>query len=593
MTTLSIDGRFEAQAARTPDAIALARGPERLTYAELNAAANRLAHQLRARGVGPGAHVGLCLERSPRLITALLAVLKAGGAYVALDPKQPQERHRAILTDAGIEVLLTQRSFAGVFDGLVDGPLVLDADDPDRDRQPDTDPALPADPERPAYIAYTSGSTGVPKGVVVPHRAVLRLVTEPNFLTIGPDDVMLQFAPIAFDASTLEIWAPLLNGARLAVHPAFDPTLDQLADTVEAEGVTVMWLTAGLFHQMVEGPLHRLTGVRRLLAGGDVLSVPHVNKALAALPGCRIVNGYGPTENTTFTCCHVMTEEVDTDTVPIGRPVTGTTVLVLDEQGRPVADGETGELYAGGEGVALGYLGRPDLTAERFVTDPTASAGSPDARAGGTYYRTGDLVRRRADGVLEFLGRVDNQVKIRGFRVEPGEVEAALLARPEISDAAVIAQEHARMGRRLVAFYVSDQGLSVPELRGGLARTLPPYLVPGAFVRMTALPLTPNGKVDRAALAHEIFRDRPDLGSDYRAPGSEIESALAEIWGDLMEIDEIGVDDDFFELGGHSLMATQITARISALWGVDITARAFYENPTVGELALTIEELKR
>ncbi|MBT2385846.1 non-ribosomal peptide synthetase [Streptomyces sp. ISL-11] len=581
----SVHELFERRVALTPDATAVSHGAERIGYAELNARANRLAHLLRERGVGRGSNVAVCAERSPEVIVALLAVLKAGGAYVALDPKQPHERHRTLLTDAGATVLLTQERLLAGLDGLAEHLVLLDRPDPALAALPATDPALPGDPESPAYIAYTSGSTGTPKGVVVPHRAVLRLVTEPNFLTVGPEDAVLQFAPVAFDASTLEIWAPLLNGARLAVCPSQEPSLDQLAETVENEGVTILWLTAGLFHQMVDGPLHRLSGVRQLLAGGDVLSVAHVNKALAMLPGVRIINGYGPTENTTFTCCHVMTEQLDSDTVPIGVPVTGTTVHILDDQGQPVTGEEPGELHAGGDGVALGYLGRPEQTAERFLPDPSAP--------GGLLYRTGDLVRRRADGTLEFLGRVDNQVKIRGFRIEPGEIEAALLARPEITDAAVVTQEHDRMGRRLVAFYVADHGMSVPELRRGLAGTLPPYMVPAAFVRLMALPLTLNGKVDRAELRKEINRDRPDLGSDYRAPEGEVEEALALMWGDLMEIDEIGADDDFFELGGHSLMATQITSDIATLWDVEVPPRAFYENPTVAELAQVIEGLKR
>ncbi|MFE5735103.1 amino acid adenylation domain-containing protein [Streptomyces sp. NPDC056528] len=580
----SIPGLFERRVALTPDATAVSGGDTRLSYAELDADANRLAHALGEAGVSPGARVGVCAERSPRLIVALLAVLKAGGAYVALDPKQPRERHRTIVEDAGITVLLTESHLLADVDGLAGRSLVLDEESSGNDRWPDTAPAPSPGADDPAYIAYTSGSTGVPKGVVVPHRAVLRLVTEPNFLTIGADDVFLQFAPVAFDASTLEIWAPLLNGARLAVFPPFAPTLDQLAEEVEREGVTVLWLTAGLFHQMADGPLERLAGVRQLVAGGDVLSVAHVNKTLAAHPGIRVINGYGPTENTTFTCCHVITEKVDSETVPIGTPVTGTQVYLLDDEMRPVPDGETGELYAGGDGVALGYLGRPEQTRERFVPDTFGPL------PGRTLYRTGDLARRRADGVVEFVGRADNQVKIRGYRVEPGEIEAALLARDDISDAAVVAQDRVHGGKRLVAFYVADHGLSVPELRAGLSETLPPYLVPAAFVRLTGLPLTANGKVDRAALLGEIFRDRPDLGSEYRAPRDGVERELAELWGDLMEIDEIGADDDFFELGGHSLMATQITARISARWNVEVTARAFYENPSVAELAALIEE---
>lgn len=585
-TMNSVHEVFEYQTALTPDAIAVNCGPDRYTYSELNVRANRLARRLREYGVGQGDKIGICVERSLEMVVGLLAVLKAGGCYVSPDLRQPRERLRTIFADAGITVLLTQAHLLPELDGLADRPVILDRADDGLDRWPGTDLGLPGDPESPVYVAYTSGSTGVPKGVVVPHRAVLRLVVDPGFLTIGADDTVLQLAPISFDASTLEIWAPLLNGARLAVFPPYDPTLDQLAETVENERITILWLTAGLFHQVVEGPIARLSGVRQLLAGGDVLSVAHVNKALAALPGTRIVNGYGPTENTTFTCCHVMTQAVTSETVPIGSPVNGTQVYVLDESLRPVPNGQVGELYAGGSGVALGYLGQPGQTAERFVPDPFG------ARPGGRLYRTGDLVRRRSDGVMEFVGRADNQVKIRGFRIEPGEIEAAMLARPQISDVAVIAERHERDGHRLIACYVSAADISVPELRRQMGSTLPSYMLPASFVRVDALPLNANGKVDRAALRRglEIGRERPDVGTDYRAPQGPVEEALAGIWRDLMEIDEVGVDDQFFALGGHSLLAIKIIGEIAETWGVPIELRTFYENATVADLAKVIDE---
>jgi amino acid adenylation domain-containing protein len=433
-------------------------------------------------------------------------------------------------------------------------------------------------PDNAAYLAYTSGSTGRPKGVLVPHRAVLRLVRG-DFLALGPGDAMLQLAPVAFDASTLELWGPLLNGARLAVHPPGEVTPQSVTDAVQQERVTALWLTAGLFHRVADGPLEPLSSLRVLFAGGDVLSVRHVNRLLDALPGLRLVNGYGPTENTTFTCTHEMTSPVTEETVPIGRPVRGTEVHLLDDRLRPVPDGEPGELYAGGTGVADGYLGQPAGTAERFLPDPYGS------RPGGRLYRTGDMARRLPGGALEFLGRVDDQVKIRGFRVEPGEVEAALRQVAEVTDCAVVARQEPRGGRKLVAYATAERPLHVPAVRRGLAAVLPAHAVPAAIVQLDALPLTANGKLDRRALAGMRLRERPECDAEFRPPTGRTERWLAQLWSDLLEIDRVGVDDDFFELGGHSLMAASITGEIAETHGVLVTAREFYENPTIAELA--------
>lgn len=577
----------EQWATQTPDVTAVECGDGRLTYSQLNTRANRLARLLRQRGVAPGDNVGIWAERSINLVVALLAILKAGASYVGLDPRHPRERHRVMLADAEVAVLLTEERLLADVGGIVKELLLLEQLDEELNELSGADLDLYVHPETPAYVSYTSGSTGVPKGVVIPHRAIMRLVVAPNFLSIGPADVVLHFAPIAFDASTFEIWAPLANGARLVIFPAYEPTLDQLAETVERTGVTVMWMTAGLFHQMVNGPINRLSNLRQLLAGGDVLSVTHVNKVIAALPEITVINGYGPTENTTFTCFHTITETVTSATVPIGRPINGTYVHVLDERLQPVPDGMVGELCTGGDGLAHGYLGQPEKTAERFVPDPYGP------RPGARLYRTGDLVRRHLDGTVEFLGRMDNQVKIRGFRIEPGEVEAALLAMPEIRDATVVAQSSARAGRRLVAFFIAEEDVSVPELRRRLGAALPAYMVPAVFVRLSELPLNRNGKVDRSALREHIVEERPEVSGEYRAPRDEVERILAAMWADLMEIEEVGIDDDFFELGGHSLLAVQITVEIAAIWGVEVGLRVFYENPTVADLARTVEELRR
>ncbi|MFE2752887.1 amino acid adenylation domain-containing protein [Actinosynnema sp. NPDC059335] len=552
----TIPALFARQVAAVPRRTAVSGSGQRLSYAELDEASARLAHALGGRGVRRGHVVAVHLARSPLLAVALLGILRAGACYLALDPNDPPERRAAVLADAGASVVLTED------DVLVDGPRGRDVE---------------VGAEDLAYIAYTSGSTGTPKGVCVPHRAVARLVHEPDFATFTADDVVLQHAPIAFDASTLEVWGALLNGARLAVAPPGDLSPAEVAEVVRAEGVTVAWLTAGLFHQVVDTAPADLKGVRQLIAGGDVLSPSHVDKAVALLPDTVLVNGYGPTENTTFTCCHPVRGRLTTATVPIGTPIRGGAVHLLDADLRPVPDGEVGELYAAGEGLAHGYLDRPGLTAERFLPDP--------ATPGGRMYRTGDLARRLPDGSYEFVGRADAQVKLRGFRVEPGEVEAALTAHPDVADAAVVAQPDRSGGKRLAAFYTTEGLVSVAELRRTLAAALPRHMVPATFSRLPALPLTPNGKVDRAALAATPVRARPDLDTDYRAPDGELEQWLARLWADVLEVDEVGVDDDFFELGGHSLLATVITTEIANERGTFVRARTFYENPTIAELA--------
>ncbi|MFJ8774492.1 amino acid adenylation domain-containing protein [Streptomyces microflavus] len=582
----TVHGRFTAQARATPRAPALSCAGTVLTYAQLDAAADALAARLRSLGAGPARPVGVRLERSPELVVALLAVLKTGGFHVALDPSEPAVRAASLLRDSGAGLLVTQPEapaelLAKVKPVYVDSP---DATAPPVDTAALT--ALPPGGDRdPAYLAYTSGTTGKAKGVLVPHGAVLRLVQDSDVLPVGPGDVVLHLAPAAFDASTLELWAPLLNGARLAVFPPGEVTPERLAEVVESEGVTALWLTAGLFHLVAERPDPRLATVRRLLAGGDVLSPRHVDAMLAAFPGMTLVNGYGPTENTTFTCCHAMTEPVSPGPVPIGRPIPGTEVHLLDERLRPVADGTVGELYAGGTGVAHGYLGRPAATAEWFVPDPFSN--TPGTRL----YRTGDLALRRPDGVLEFHGRVDEQIKVRGFRVEPGEVEAALRALPGVGDTAVVARSRATGERNLVAYLTGDQPLHLPGVRRALAERLPAQLVPGSFVQLDALPLGATGKVDRRALAAREERARAETDTPLRLPEGELELWLAQLWCDLLELDQVGVDDDFFDLGGHSLIAAAITGEVSRGQGVFVTARSFYENPTIAELASLITEL--
>ncbi|AGP35405.1 hypothetical protein SCE1572_13250 [Sorangium cellulosum So0157-2] len=586
---LAVHEVFEAQAERTPDAIAAEHGEQQLSYRELNRRANQLARHLRTLGVGPEVMVGLCVERSVEMLVGLLGILKAGGAYVPLDPTYPRERLAFMMSDAALPVLLTHSALAGAVPRSSATVVCLDAFAVATPRESAENLGGGQGGERLAYVMYTSGSTGRPKGVCVPHRAVVRLACATSYIRITPSDVLLQLAPISFDASTFEIWAGLLNGARVAIAPHGPIDLADLGRTLSRHRVTTLWLTAPLFHRMVEERLDDLRGLKNLLAGGDALSAPHVRRALAGLPGCRLINGYGPTENTTFTCCWpVEAHALVGASVPIGRPIDNTRVYLLDARLQPVPVGAAGELCTAGDGLARGYLGEDALTAERFVPDPFS--GEPGARL----YLTGDICRHRADGVIEFLGRKDHQVKIRGHRVEPGEIEAALQLHPAVQEAAVVAREDERGDRRLTAYVVARGGAepTATELRAHLQEMLPEVMIPAAFERLAAMPLDPNGKVDREALpaAAPQRRGRDD---DFVAPRTPAEELLAGLWAEVLGVDRVGVRDSFFALGGHSLSATQLVSRIRATFGVELPLRVLFDGPTVAELLAYIEAARR
>ena len=581
---------FEAQAAARPDAVALTFGETELTYAELNARANRLAHHLRSLGVGPDVLVGLCAERSVEMVVALVGVLKAGGAYLALDAEYPPERLRLMLEDAGVGVVLTQQRLLDALPETDAEVICLDAESGEGFGADERNLHVEVSPDNLAYVAYTSGSTGRPKGVAVTHRNVARLVRRNWFARVDEREVFLQFAPVAFDASTFEIWGALLNGARLAVMPPGVPSLEELGGALGRYGVTTLWLTAGLFHLMVDERLEDLKGVRQLLAGGDVLSVAHVRRFLrAAGEGSTLVNGYGPTENTTFTCCHVMRagdrEEI-ANSVPLGRPIANTQVYILDASLQPAAVGTLGELYAGGDGLARGYVGRPGPTAEKFIPDPFSAA--PGARL----YKTGDLARFLADGRVEFLGRRDEQVKVRGFRIELGEIEAALSVHEGVGACVVVANGEAGEEKRLAAYVVPSgerHSATTAEWREHLRARLPEYMVPSFFVTLDELPLTANGKVDRRALPSPS-EEALASAQEFVAPRTTTEELLAGFWCELLGARRVGRHDNFFELGGHSLTATQVMTRVRTTFNVEIPLRRLFEAPTVSELARAVEE---
>ncbi|WP_158206633.1 non-ribosomal peptide synthetase [Pseudoduganella flava] len=550
---------FEAQAARTPDAIALVCDDAEVSYAALNGRANALAQQLQALGVRPEETVGVCLPRSVDVVVALLAVLKAGGAYLPLDASLPLARLAQLKDQAGLRLAI---GTAGPL-----APLGLQWLAPEQGVDA-VNPGLPGAPDQLAYVMFTSGSTGVPKGILTTHRGIVRLLAGTDYAQFGPGHRVLHAAPLAFDASTFEIWGALLHGGTCVLYPEQVPTAPELAAFIGRHRVDTAWLTSALFNQLVDEDPDCLRGLRQLLVGGDIVSAAHVRRVYAALPDVRITNGYGPTESTTFAACHPIARDAAGATVPIGRPIANTQLYVLDGSMQPVGIGVNGELYIGGAGLARGYLGRPDLTAERFVPDPFATI--PGARL----YRTGDLARWRADGALEYLGRTDHQVKLRGLRIELGDVEAALTRLPGVREAVALVRGDG--AHKALVAYVAGDGLDPAVLRAGLEQALPAYMVPAALQVLDMLPLTPNGKVDRAALPALV----PVRGGAGWAPRTPRERALAEAWCEVLGCDTVGLDDSFFELGGHSLLAARLVARLRAA-GLGLTVRDVFEAPTI------------
>ncbi len=563
----------EQHAARTPDATAVVDGPDRLTYARLDAGADRMAGLLTAHGVRPGDTVGILLDRSAALVTAALGVLKAGAGYLVLDPGFPAERLRAMAEDAGVTLVVTGDDTTGAPGGR---PTVTAA-------RAATAPPLPhgavtVTPGDLACVMFTSGSTGRPKGIAAPHHAVTATLTGQDFASFGPGAVWLQCAPLSWDAFALELWGPLMNGGTVVLHPGGRPEPLVIGRLIAEHGVTSLYLSSSLFNVVVDEYPDALDGLRELLVGGETLSAPHVARALRRSPHLRLGNGYGPVECMVFLTVHPVTaaDVRDGAPVPIGRPLAGKEVRVLDDRLRPVPDGTAGELYAAGAGLALGYRGRPGPTAERFVAAP----------GGRRLYRTGDLGRRRPDGVLEYLGRADSQVKIRGFRVEPGEVEAVLARHPGVDRAAVVARDLPDGDRRLVAYVVPHgprQAPTTEELRAHARTLLTDYLVPAVFVALDALPLTPSGKLDRAAL--------PAAPAAPAAPGARPDDgdatvrALCALFAQVLRVPAAHSGDDFFALGGHSLLAARLLGRIRATLGAEIGIRTLFEAPTPALLA--------
>jgi amino acid adenylation domain-containing protein len=564
---------FVEQARRTPGAVALVHSGGRTTYAELDTASDRLARDLVRRGVGPETRVGICAERSAEMVAGMLAVLKAGGAYLQLDPDYPAERLAFMLSDAAAPVLLAHGHLRGLFPGYRGETVPLDGAAGSGGGE-GGGPLPVVSPENLAYVIYTSGSTGTPKGTEVPHRAVPGFFWDADYARFDAEQTLLQHSSLSWDALTLELWPALLTGGRCVLLPARASEPGLLAEQVREHGVTTLWLTAAYFNLVVDTLPEALAGVAQVMTGGEAVSPPHARRALELYPGLRLVNGYGPSECTVFASCWPVPAGFRGAALPIGRPTGDRRVYLLDRGWEPVPVGVPGELCIGGPAVARGYLGRPGLTADRFVPDPFA--GEPGARM----YRSGDRVRWRADGLLEFVGRVDFQLKVRGFRVEPGEVEAVLASHPRVRAALVLGDRDGAGAARLVAYALSDAASG--ELRDFLRARLPEYMVPAAIVPLDAFPLTAHGKTDRRALAALA---EPGSAAAYAAPRTPAEERLAAIWAEVLGTERVGVHDDFFALGGHSLLAMRIVSRAREALGVEIPVRALFEAPTVAGLA--------
>ncbi|MCZ8226490.1 MAG: amino acid adenylation domain-containing protein, partial [Microcystis sp. LE19-84.1B] len=591
---------FEKQVKRTPDAVAVVCSGQQLTYNELNCRANQLAHYLRKLGVKADTLVGISLERSLDMIVGLLGILKAGGAYVPIDPDYPQERISFMLQDTQVKIILTCESLQTSLPNHQAIVICLDKDWPQINQasQENLNSAVSAD--NLAYVIYTSGSTGIPKGVIVTHQAVNRLVLNTNYIQFTPDDRVVQASNIAFDAATFEIWGALLNGAKIIIiakSVLLSP--QELALSLKENQISVLFLTTALFNQLANLVPQAFSNLRCLLFGGEAVEPKWVQEVLEKGAPQRLLHVYGPTENTTFSSWYLVENVASTaTTIPIGKAIANTQIYLLDKNLQPVPIGVVGELHIAGAGLAKGYLNRPELTQEKFIPNPFEKdeviPPTPLNKGGNEpskLYKTGDLGRYLPDGNIEYVGRIDNQVKIRGFRIELGEIEALLNQNEAVQSSCVIVREDNPGDKRLVAYVVPQPeiNLTINEIRQFLRAKLPDYMVPTAFILLDAFPLTPNGKIDRRALPV------PDLQGkgEYIAPRNPIEEKMAQIWAEVLKLERVSIEDNFFELGGHSLLATQVISRLQETFEIVLPLRYLFESPTIAQLSgVILKELQ-
>lgn len=573
---------FNERARKTPNAVALASAAETFTYGDLEREANRLAHYLRTRAVGPDVLVGVCLDRSPSMVLAALAILKAGGAYLPLDPLYPAERLAYMLGDARVPLLITRENISHNVSAGSWQTVLLDKHATLIGQQPTTLPGTVTSGEHLAYVIYTSGSTGQPKGVEITHGSLLNLVLwHQRAFSVSPADRASHLSALAFDAAVWELWPYLTAGASLHLPDGVavnDP--EAVRDWLISQGITIGFLPTPLAERVMTLEWPEKTTLRVMLIGADTLH-HYPSRKLSF----QLVNNYGPTECTVVATSGTVLPDEHPDRLPtIGRPIANTEIYILNERMQQVPIGEPGEIYIGGAGLARGYWNRPDLTAERFIPNPFSS--EPGARL----YKTGDLARYLPDGQIEFLGRIDQQIKIRGFRIEPAEIVTVLDEHPAVKASVVLAREVEPGDNRLVAYFIPATKAQPThmELRNFIAARLPEHMVPATFVKLDALPLNPSGKVDRAALPE------PNVGNMLREhafvePRTPTEERVAEILAPLLDLERVSVGDNFFLLGGHSLLGTQVIARVRDSFGVNLSLRSLFDGPTVAELSAQIE----